>query len=113
MMACSSSPNGLGLDIESGVGASIAARNGVFLEVSGRRSHAYANGHVVRMAREAGGPMVLDSDAHEPGDLMTREFAMKVALGAGLDEGDAAELLDRAPRDLMARLEVGKLSANQ
>ena len=86
--------------------ASIAARSGVFLEVSARRSHAFANGHVVRTAREAGARMVLDSDAHQPGDLMTREFAMKVALGAGLDSDDAVELLDRAPLELLARLGV-------
>ncbi|MCX8214770.1 MAG: histidinol phosphate phosphatase domain-containing protein [SAR202 cluster bacterium] len=86
--------------------AAIAAENGVFLEVSARKSHAFANGHVVRTAREAGARMVLDSDAHEPSDLLTREFAMKVALGAGLDQADAVALLDTAPRDLMARLRV-------
>jgi histidinol phosphatase-like PHP family hydrolase len=86
--------------------AAIAAKNGVFLEVSARKSHAFANGHVVRTARQAGARMVLDSDAHEPGDLLTREFAMKVALGAGLDDDDAVALLDTAPRDLMARLRV-------
>ena len=90
--------------------ASIAAGNGVFLEVSARRSHAFANGHVVATARKAGARMVLDSDAHEPRDLLTREFAMKVALGAGLDEQDATDLLDRAPRDLMARLRVEDIS---
>ena len=86
--------------------ASIAARNGVFLEVSARRSHAFANGHVVKTARQAGAAMVLDSDAHAPGDLMTRDFAMKVALGAGLDEEDARSLLDQAPLALIKRLQV-------
>ena len=86
--------------------AAIAARNGVFLEVSARKSHAFANGHVVKMAQGAGARMVLDSDAHEPGDLLTREFAMKVALGAGLSEQDAEELLDRAPKDLLAGLQA-------
>ena len=86
--------------------ASIAARNGVFLEVSARKSHAFANGHVVKTARAAGAHMVLDSDAHEPGDLLTRDFALKVARGAGLGEEDASALLDKAPKDLLARLEV-------
>ena len=48
--------------------ARLAAERGVYLEVSARRSHAYANGHVARVAREVGASMVLDSDAHEPGD---------------------------------------------
>ena len=39
-------------------------------------------------------------------DLLTREFAMKVARGAGLSEQDAEELLDRAPKDLLAKLEA-------
>ena len=47
--------------------ARIAAANGVLLEVSARRSHAYANGHVVRVAQRAGASLVLNSDAHAPG----------------------------------------------
>jgi histidinol phosphatase-like PHP family hydrolase len=86
--------------------AAIAARNGVFLEVSGRRGHGFANGHVVRIARETGARLVLNSDAHEPKDLMTREFAMKVALGSGMDEHDARELLESAPKDVLAKLGV-------
>ena len=86
--------------------AAIAARNGVFLEVSARKGHGFANGHVVRVARDAGASMVLDSDAHAPEDLLTREFAMKVALGAGLSEQDATDLLESAPRELMARVGV-------
>ena len=90
--------------------AALAARNGVFLEVSGRKGHAFANGHVVKTARRAGARMVLDSDAHEPQDLMTREFAMDVARGAGLGLEDATALLDSSPRDLMARLAVTEVA---
>ena len=86
--------------------ASIAARNGVFLEVSARRGHAFANGHVVRTARKAGARMVLDSDAHAPEDLLTREFAMSVAVGAGLDPEDAAALLGSGPREFLAKLGI-------
>ena len=87
--------------------AAVAARNGVFLEVSGRRGHAFANGHVVSTARQAGARMVLDSDAHTPGDLLTREFALSVARGAGLSEQDAAALLDSGPAELLAKLGEG------
>jgi histidinol phosphatase-like PHP family hydrolase len=86
--------------------ARTAAENGVFLEVSARRGHGLANGHVVRVAREAGARTVLDSDAHAPDDLLTREFAMAVALGAGLSEEDAYALLETAPRDLLAKIGV-------
>ena len=86
--------------------AAIAAGNGVFLEVSARKGHGLANGHVVKTARAAGAAMVLDSDAHQPGDLLTRDFAMNVARGAGLSSDDATALLDESPKDLLTRLEV-------
>ena len=81
--------------------ARIAAQNGVLLEVSARRGHGTANGHVVQTAKAAGANLILDSDAHAPEDLLTRDFAMKVARGSGLDIEDAASLLDRAPLDFL------------
>lgn len=83
--------------------ASIAAQNGVFLEVSARRGHGFANGHVVRVAQAAGARLVLNSDAHAPDDLLTREFALKVALGAGLDSEEALALLESSPMELLAK----------
>ena len=77
--------------------ARIAARNGVILEVSARRGHGFTNGHVVKTAREAGALTVLDSDAHSHHDLLTRDFALKVALGAGLDDDEANALLGIGP----------------
>ena len=88
--------------------ARIAVRNGVFLEVSGRRGHSFANGHVVKVAQQAGARLVLDSDAHKPDELMTREFAMSVALGAGLDKEQAITLLDAAPAEVLAKLGVSE-----
>jgi len=84
----------------------LAARNGIFLEISARKGHGFANGHVVRAAQEAGARMVLNSDAHGPGDLISHDFALQVALGAGLSEEAARELLESGPRDLMARIGV-------
>ena len=86
--------------------ARLAAEKGIFLEVSARKGHGFANGHVVRVASEAGARIVLDSDAHEPGDLLTPDFAMKVARGAGLDEDEANYLLESAPLDLLKKVGV-------
>ena len=86
--------------------AQMAAERGIFLEVSARRGHGFANGHVVRTANAAGARIVLDSDAHAPEDLLTPEFAMKVALGAGLNESEANHLLESAPLDLLKKLGV-------
>ena len=86
--------------------ARTAAENGIFLEVSARRGHGFANGHVVRIAQEAGANIVMDSDAHAPEDLMTREFALKVARGAGLDDDEANMLLDSSPLNVLKKIGV-------
>ena len=66
----------------------LAARQGVFLEITTRPGHALANGHVARLARQAGAKLLLNNDAHAPGDLVTLEMAEKIALGAGLGESE-------------------------
>ena len=86
--------------------AKIASQNGIFLEVSGRKGHGLSNGHVVKTASEAGASIILDSDAHEPEDLMTREYAEKVALGSGLNLNRTGDLLDKAPISLLKRLRL-------
>jgi histidinol phosphatase-like PHP family hydrolase len=84
--------------------ARIAAENGVYLEVSARKGHSFANGHVVKVAKEAGASMVLDSDAHAPEDLLTPELTRKIALGAGLTEEEAHALIEKNPQQLLAKL---------
>ena len=91
--------------------ARLAAENGVYLEVSARKGHSFANGHVVKMAQQAGAAMVLDSDAHEPEDLLTPELADKIAVGAGLTDEEAHALLQLNPQNLLAKLGVGPVPA--
>ncbi len=76
-----------------------AARNGVYLEITSRKGHSLSNGHVARMAEETGAKLVIDTDTHEPGDLITDEFARQVLLGAGLSEKRMAEVV-RNSREL-------------
>ncbi len=66
--------------------AELAARKGVFLELSGRKGHSLTNGHVAKMAMKTGARLVVNADAHAPGDFLTAEMARMVALGAGLTE---------------------------
>jgi histidinol phosphatase-like PHP family hydrolase len=70
-----------------------AASAGVALEISGRKGHDLSNGHVARMAMEAGATLVFNTDSHAPGDLMDREMALKVVRGAGLNEQEAEAVL--------------------
>ena len=80
------------------------ADKGIYLEVSARKGHSLANGHVAKVATEAGAAMVLDSDAHEPDDLLTPEIRQKVAKGAGLSDDEIHALLETNPRKLLAKL---------
>ncbi|MDO8947439.1 MAG: histidinol phosphate phosphatase domain-containing protein [Desulfocapsaceae bacterium] len=64
--------------------ALLAAKNGVFLELSGRKGHCLTNGHVAKVALRAGARLVVNADAHTPGDFLTADMARMVALGAGL-----------------------------
>jgi putative hydrolase len=62
----------------------MAAENGVYIEISARHGHSLTNGHVAELAKEYGAKLILNSDAHSPHDLMTRQFAQMIALGTGL-----------------------------
>jgi putative hydrolase len=64
--------------------ALLAAKNNICLEVSARKGHSITNGHVVRMARHANARLVINTDTHAPQDLISRDFAFKIAAGAGL-----------------------------
>lgn len=74
--------------------AKLAAENNVFLEITTRRSHAYTNGHVANMARQTGAKLVIDNDAHEPGDFVGYEKACKIMLGAGLLEDEIKSIIN-------------------
>ena len=93
--------------------ARLAAETGVYLEVSARKGHSFTNGHVVKVAKEAGAATVLDSDAHEPDDLLTPELSQKIAKGAGLTDEDTHALLQLNPQALLARLGFGPAPASR
>ncbi len=82
--------------------AALAARNGVCLEITSRKGHSLSNGHVARIAGETGTKLVLDTDSHEPGDLVTDEFAHSVLLGAGLSSERIAVVLKNS-KELAAK----------
>jgi histidinol phosphatase-like PHP family hydrolase len=83
-----------GLILEEDV--SLAAEKGVFLEITARKGHSLTNGHVARLAKKLGASLVLNTDAHEPSDLITDEEARRVVLGAGLNEDDYEQMRKNA-----------------
>jgi len=81
-----------------------AGKGGVYLELTSRRGHSLTNGWVARVALEEGCKLLVNSDAHEPKDLLTQEEAKRVALGAGLEEREAERAVTDNPRELLKRL---------
>lgn len=77
--------------------ALLAAANNVFIEISGRKGHSFTNGHVAQIGRQANVRFLVNSDAHDPEDLLTEETARAVALGAGLSAEEADVALVRNP----------------
>jgi putative hydrolase len=84
--------------------ADLARQNGVFVELSGRRTHMVANGHVARISARAKATMIVDSDAHEPKELLTQEQAVRVARGSGLGPDAVEGAAGRAQEELLKRL---------
>ena len=84
--------------------ARMAGRNGTFLEISARRGHSLTNGHVAKTALAQKASLILDSDAHAPGDLLTPDLCYSVARGAGLSEEQAEMLLHQNPNLLLEKL---------
>ena len=87
--------------------ARLAAQNGVHLEITARSGHSLTNGHVARVASDAGARLVINTDTHSPDNLITRERALQVLVGAGLHEANALEVLGN--NELLLGLFRGRL----
>ena len=74
----------------------LAVSKGVFLEITARKGHSLTNGHVAKLATDAGARLILNSDSHAPGDFMTEDFARKVAQGAGLPSESLQQFLSNS-----------------
>jgi histidinol phosphatase-like PHP family hydrolase len=84
--------------------AALAAKNGIFLEVTARAGHSLGNGSVVARGRQAGAAFLINSDTHTPSDLLTDEWQRKVALGAGLTENETDLALTGNPQKLLEKI---------
>ena len=61
-----------------------ANEKSVALEITSRKGHSLSNGHVAHMAIKFGAQIVINTDSHSPGDLISRDLAEKVLMGAGI-----------------------------
>lgn len=81
--------------------ADIARDNDIALEISSRRGHCLANGHVAKIALEVGANLVMDTDTHAPQDLISYETAYKVLIGAGVPEKEIYKVLRSNPERIL------------
>lgn len=84
--------------------ARLAAANGTFVELSGRRGHSLTNGLVTLRCLAAGARLIVDSDGHAPEDLLTEQHARRIALGAGVPEALLGQVLMEHPQRLLGKL---------
>lgn len=85
--------------------AILAARNGVYLEITARRGHRDGNRHVAEMARKYGANLVVDTDCHNESDLITQEQAFILCKEAGLTDEEAVKTIRDNPLELIKKIE--------
>ncbi len=81
-----------------------AAERGCLIELTSRRGHSLTNGHVARVCTEAGAPLVVNTDAHAPSDLIDFAWACRVAAAAGLGTAQVEAATEANPRALLERV---------
>ncbi len=84
--------------------ARLAKKNDVFIEITSRQGHSLTNGYVAAMGMKAGNSFLVNSDTHEPEDMIDLEFAERVARGAGLSDKEVERALAKNPERLLKRL---------
>lgn len=84
--------------------AELAGENDVYLELTSRRGHSRGNVHVAEVALKSKAKLLVNTDAHEPEDLITQEDALKIAVSAGLSRNDALEVVRDNPKEFLRKI---------
>jgi histidinol phosphatase-like PHP family hydrolase len=74
----------------------LAKEYSVYLELTSRKGHSLTNGHVAQLPHKIGTPMILNSDAHAPGDIWPAARLHEIVVGAGLTEDDYHTMMKNA-----------------
>ncbi|MGC9444858.1 MAG: histidinol phosphate phosphatase domain-containing protein [Candidatus Methanospirareceae archaeon] len=85
-----------------------AKENGIYLEVTSRKGHCLANGHVAAVACRVGAGILLNTDAHGPEDLITDELGARILAGAGLTPEAVITVMEKNPRAVLQNLRTGR-----
>jgi len=74
----------------------LAKEKGVALEITSRKGHCLSNGHVAKEGIKSGVSLVINTDAHSPADLITRETAKKILRAAGIEENRVESIFENS-----------------
>ncbi|MDP3296060.1 MAG: histidinol phosphate phosphatase domain-containing protein [Thermodesulfovibrionia bacterium] len=80
-----------------------AKQKGVAIEITSRKGHCLSNGHVVKIAMEVGADLIINTDSHNPEDLITIELARIILRSAGIAE-NAVEKIFANSQKLVDRI---------
>ncbi len=84
--------------------AQLAKDNDIFLEITTRGGHSLGNGLVADLAIETGAKMILNTDAHQPREFITKELREKTALGAGIPRNMFEEIFVKNADEIIRRI---------
>jgi histidinol phosphatase-like PHP family hydrolase len=73
-----------------------ARETGITLEITARKGHNLSNGHVAQSAIPLGIPLTVNTDTHAPSDLISRDFAARILLSAGIDRAKIDDIFNHS-----------------
>lgn len=79
----------------------------ITLEITARKGHSLSNGHVAKQALDLGIPLIINTDAHAPSDLITKDFARQILLSAGIEDKIIHSIFEHS-EELVKRVLGGK-----
>ncbi len=74
----------------------LAKKNNVLLEITTRNGHKTGNLHVAKLAKKIGVKLVLNTDTHQPEDLLNEKKIKEILKEAKLTQSDFAEMQKNA-----------------
>ena len=70
----------------------LAQEKGIFLEITSRKGHKETNAYVLEKALKFGTKLALNTDSHQPEDIISADELKKFALNLGLSEKEIGKI---------------------
>lgn len=84
--------------------AILCKKNDIFLELTTNKNHAQANGHIVKIGKKAEVKFILNSDSHNPQEMLTIEQSKSILLGSGLNKKETEKVLQENTKLLLRKI---------